>query len=243
MPGPGRPKIPRRDALAALFGITENDVAKLVANRIIPPARADGHDVPAAVSAYIAHLKAEARKAQEAYNNNDLKFVCNVEEAALVMGITAAGVRKLARESGMPRDARGAYDLRKCVPWYLQMWKKKAQGDDISDLAEERRLMLKEQRMMAEIERRTMEGTKIDRDEAREGWAMLAGMFVAALDALVAQVSPVIVHVESPAEARAILKGAANSIREELANELDRIESGLPGVSGDDPSPLPRPNP
>lgn len=73
-------------------------------------------------------------------------------------------VRTLANlvEEGMPKAARGRYDLAKCVPWYLNREREKARGNkglNDLDLARQRKTVAEARK--AEIELAQLEGEVI----------------------------------------------------------------------------------
>lgn len=212
------------EELCLLFGVTAKELNNLVLDHVIPPPANGAYNFGNCVAAYIAYLK-------------DKRFRADTKECAAVLGITEEGVRKLVRESGMPRHARGIFDLTVTGPWYFNMWKVKAAGGAASsDITEERKLLLREQRMKAALERQSIERTKIDAGECLEGWTLLSGMFVSGLNAFVAQASQTIVNVETPAEARAILKAAAHNVQDEIADTLSELAKGFRGNGLDDPA-------
>jgi hypothetical protein len=207
--------------LSHLFGITETSVAELYRAGIIPPPTAGAYDVPKCIQAYIAHLRST-------------KFLGSADELGKIMGIGAPGVRKLVREQDMPREARGLFDFSKAVPWYLDKWKRKAQGEDRGELSDERMLLVREQRLRATMERQLAERTMCRRDEVEAGWITLAGVVVAAFASMVARLAPVVVNLETPAEARALLKREERNVREQLAAEIRSLSSGLRGAGSGD---------
>jgi hypothetical protein len=201
--------------------MTIDQVRKLYTDGIIPPPLAGTYDVPKCIQAYIQYLR-------------ESKFEGSAGELGEIMGIGDAGVRKLVREQGMPRESRGHFDFKKCVPWYIDKWKRKALGEDKGELGDERLLLIREQRLRATMERLLAEKTMVRRADAEAGWVALAGMVVAAFGSMVARLAPVVVNLETPAEARALLKREERNVREQLAAEIRSLADGLRGVGSRD---------
>jgi phage terminase Nu1 subunit (DNA packaging protein) len=212
-------------AVAALFNLSEPEVQALQVEKVIPPPLDGKFDIFKCTQAYILHLR-------------ENRFHGSADDLGAVMGIGRTGVQRLVREENMPRESRGVFDFRQSVPWYMEKWKRKAEGhDDAGRMADEKLMLIREQRIRAQLERQAVERNLVPREDCEAGWVTLAGLVVAAFGSMVARLAPTMCNLETPAEARAILKREEFNVREQLAAEITQLAEELRGPSGEDHRP------
>lgn len=205
--------------LAFLFGLSEAAVYDLARSGVIPPLIDSSFDAPASIRAYIAHLK-------------DDRYIVNATEIADILGMTPKGVHGLVRDGELPRERRGNYDLKKCVTAYIERLRKKAHGAERTSMEEEALLHKREQRLKAEIERKSMERDYIPREECEAGWQTLAGIAIAAIDAIPARAPSTLINCNTIAQMRDHLRKESRNARQQIADELSAITDQLRDPGG-----------
>jgi phage terminase Nu1 subunit (DNA packaging protein) len=237
----GRPRIEKADndaALSQLLGLSVVQLSELVREGIIPPPLGRQYDLPKCVSFYVNWLRKQL--------DESIPIEGTAEDVGEFLVMTNIGVNKLAREHDMPKLRRGAYPIKECVQWYIRRLRKKANGEEgDGEMATERMLLVREQRLRAEMERHALAKNLVQRNECEAGWVYLSGQFVAAMGSFVARVAAVIGNAESPAEARAILKREETRARNELARGLAGVTADLrgPRLANSEPAAGPLPGP
>jgi phage terminase Nu1 subunit (DNA packaging protein) len=208
-----------RKLLAEVCGISERQVDKLSREGITPKPDVPGnYDVPEYVKAYIEFLRVERRR----YTG---------KEMAAFLGVSETMVYKL-HHAGMPQADRGVWDIQDCVRWIIQHERDKrykangqGMGDDAdgSELARERLLAAREDRLLKQMAREERERTRLPREETETGWQMLSGLFVAALEALPGRLAQRMADAKTELEAQQGLRDEARRIRGELAEQLANL--------------------
>jgi phage terminase Nu1 subunit (DNA packaging protein) len=206
-------EITSRAALASLFGCSERQIDLYGSEGVIPKASNGVYDVPACVAALFRHLKENAD-------------VANATELADFFGVTPQSLYKWNKE-GMPKLARGKFSKRDCARWYIQRWREKAEGGEPKDLHDERRMLLREQRRRAQIERERLERSVVNRAEVEQGYNSLVSMFVSDLMTLPSHAAGKVIQAQSAAEAREILFADCRRIRGNLAVKLRKLSELL----------------
>ena len=223
-----------KKALASVCGITERHVDRLAREGVIPKPKEPGnYDVEACLRAYIAFLRQDRTR----YTGKEL---------AAFLGISEAMVYKL-HAAGMPQEDKGLWNLQDCVRWLIQHERDKRHKansgrplDDIdgSELARERLLAAREDRLLKQMAREERERTRIPREECEAGWTLLAGIIAAALEALPGRLAQKMADAETVLEARRGLFDEARRIRGEisaaLAKQIERARGGVVAETPDD---------
>jgi phage terminase Nu1 subunit (DNA packaging protein) len=214
--------------VADLCGITERRVDSLAKEGVLPmPAARGDYDVSACVKAYISHLRTDRR-------------IYTGKELAELLGIAEPNLHKY-REAGMPQVDRGRWDMPECVRWIIRRerdMRHKHGGGGLSEqsatqMAEEKLLAAREDRLLKEMLRKEKDKTLVRRSECEEGWAQLAGLIVAALEALPGRLSGQVAATSTVLEARRVLFDEARRIRAELARKLERMAVDIAQSSAD----------
>lgn len=90
----------------------------------------------------------EYEQQQESEKIADSDFIVNLDYAADFFGVTIRCIQKWAKEGGMPKEAKGVYNLKKCFEWWkdninvgvetseekevrFRYWKAKAEAEEI----------------------------------------------------------------------------------------------------------------
>lgn len=193
-------------SLAKLFGLSERRVTLLASEGIIPKATKSGYDIVACVQAYVRYLENDA-------------FIVNAEGLADFLNLSTAMIYKLSKQ-GMPRLKRGKYDIKECARWYIESFRGKLEGGETSDVQDERRRLLAQQRRKATIEADLLEGQQIPIDKAAADITKIAGITASQLEALPGRLAYEVVNIQDPGEARQILLKECRKIREQIANAI-----------------------
>jgi phage terminase Nu1 subunit (DNA packaging protein) len=208
-----------RAAIASICGLREDEVTVFVEAGIMPkPLVAGRFDVPACCAAYIAHLKASR-----------VPKLTSARELAIEFGVSEQLVHKMFRD-GMPKAKRGNFDRTACWRWRLERCQSANSGDN-SDLQEERRLLVVEQRRKARMEADAAERSLVPREEVEQGWMVLVGLVRSEMLALAGRLAGEVANVSSPAQARKIIDAESRRILNRLRGEFSTIVARLRSVS------------
>lgn len=207
------------DAIATLIGKTVLEVHELARAGVIPPAVNGSYEIARSVQAYIAYIQ-------------DGKRIATAVELGEILNMSAKGIHALVRESDMPRERRGTYDVKKCVSWYVERLRRKAHGNEMTSIEEEALLYKREQRKKAEIERMAMERQYVPRTECQDGWVTLAGLAVTTMDSIPARAPSSLINCTTIAQMRDVLRKEIRNARKQLAAELDALTDKLRDPSG-----------
>ena len=203
-----QPLKPDRDGIAELLNLSPAKVTRLVRDRIIPPPVNGLFNPGLVVKAYIAYLQDDRENP-----------IVTASELASYLNVTDVYVAQLARQGVLMRRAKGKYPLRDNIIAFIQ-WKEREQtgGGERTDLQEETLRLKREQRLMAEIQRKAAERENISAAECEAGWIILASMAANAIDTMASRLG----HTLSP-EQREIVDGEARTIRQDLSDELTKL--------------------
>ncbi|WP_295458919.1 hypothetical protein [uncultured Thiodictyon sp.] len=208
-----------KQTIAEVCGISEKQVDTLVREGVMPKPSARGaHDVPACIHAYVQLLRSDKRM----YSTKELAALLKVTEPMIYAHRTA----------GMPMADKGTWDIQVCVPWLIQRERDKAHKKgaytDVSgeELAHERLLSAREERLLKQMAREERERTRVKRSECEAGWSALAGIVVAALEALPGRLAQTMAEAQTVLEARRGLFDEARRIRAELALRVQELIDG-----------------
>jgi phage terminase Nu1 subunit (DNA packaging protein) len=206
-----QPLKPDKDGIAELLNLSPAKVTRLVRDRIIPPPVNGIFNPGLVVKAYIAHLQDERENP-----------IVTASELASYLNVTDVYVAQLARQGLLMRRAKGKYPLRENIIAFIQ-WKDREQtGVERTDLQEETLRLKREQRLMAEIQRKAAERENISSAECEAGWIMLASMAANAIESLASRLA----HSLSP-EQREIVDREARTVRQDLSDELTKLASEI----------------
>lgn len=153
-------------------------------------------------------------------------------------GILKVDVRTVKNlvDQGMPKQARGRYDLEACVPWYVERERETARagkGLNDLDLARQRKTLAEARK--AEIELETLEGNVIpleDHEHRVETLAVRLAAQVKGLDRFMADVQRATSIIEAKAVVDKISDALLASLRA-VADELPAEADQVPEEHGD----------
>jgi hypothetical protein len=213
--------ISTKSALSRICGLTEYAIDALARDGVIPAPQVKGqYDVPACLTAYIAHLRATR-----------VPKLCSAEELAQEFGVAKITVLKATQESGMPQHSRGLWDRVACWRHRVERAGSRTSAE-ATELQEERRKLLVEQRRRARVEADAAERIYVRRDEVEDGWKLLVGIFRAELLALPGRLAAEVSNVTTPAQVRQIIDVEARRVLDRLSSNLGALAGRLRGDGG-----------
>jgi phage terminase Nu1 subunit (DNA packaging protein) len=161
---------------------------------------------------------------------------------AYVLNCTHNHVNKLASR-GMPRRARGQYDIRECVQWMLADVTTRAGMDpeQVEDVVRARTELYVEQKLKTRVDRRRAEGELVPAAEVQDAMLRVVAVLVGAFEGLPLRAAGELVNVATGPEVVAILMGHCHEYRDELARVLATLGQNIPAAQqADDASPDPK---
>ena len=144
---------------------------------------------------------------------------------AAVLGISKRRLRQLVSE-GMPREARGQYDLSACVQWFAKY--KTALASRSSKLDQARLRKALAEAKLAEIQVTAMAEKLIPADVVQDTWKKITETIRARLLDIPAEIAAELKGVESKAEAQEIVKNQLYAAMTKLSQKdlVDISKSG-----------------
>ena len=166
---------------------------------------------------------------------------CNGSELAIILGVTGARVVQL-HEQGMPKFARGKYDIAECVQWVIARWMVSSTND--KSLDEQRKALLYEQTLKTQLENRTTEAKLFDGDEVQGALEAIMVLFVGQLDALAPRVCNRFAGITDAGQIKAELFEECREVRRTLSEALEGMggyiqSPGKPGKTAATPKSKP----
>lgn len=157
-------------------------------------------------------------------------FEVTHEQLGEVLGLGHSMIAKL-RDEGMPQVRRGVYDLRECVQWYIDKWRRK---DPEGGTEQTTRAALNvAQREKVELETQRARGELLPLATVRRVFQAFATAIASRLEGLPASGAAVLADMDTEPEVRAWLVDECHGIRAQLAG----IVRELPGVVLEDAKP------
>lgn len=210
-------------SIAKLLGIKEAELRALVAAGEMPAPLEGGFDLVEAVQAYVSHLRARPV---------DTGAITTAELAKL-LGVSEQAVRDHASRDVIPKLAKNRYERDAAVPAYCAHLREVAAGrqgedPDAPDLTDERARLAKAQADAQEMKNAQMRGELLPREDVDAAVAAAFARVRARLIGIPAKVAPVVVTMESPAEAQAAVRDAVYEALRELS------ETSIADLCGDD---------
>lgn len=132
-------------------------------------------------------------------------------------------------DEGMPKEARGQYDLTKCVPWYIEREREQARagkGLNDLDLARQRKTIAEARK--AEMEAEALEGRLIPLDVHEKRFGDACERLRAVLTQVPARFMGRIQQARADAEAQAV----GEAIRDETLKALLEVADDLDDDDG-----------
>lgn len=160
-------------------------------------------------------------------------FEVTHEQLGEVLGLGHSMIAKL-RDEGMPQVRRGVYDLRECVQWYIDKWRRKDPEGGTEQTT--RAALNTAQREKVELETQRARGELLPLGTVRRVVQSIATAVASRLDGLPARGGALLADMTSEPEVRAWLADECGSIRAQLAG----VVRELPGVVLEDKPPAKR---
>jgi phage terminase Nu1 subunit (DNA packaging protein) len=140
-----------------------------------------------------------------------------------VFGISPSRLAQYHRE-GMPKAARGLFDLAECVQWNVARWQTKS-GNDKS-LDEQRQALLLEQTIKTNLENQVTQGKLFDSEELEAALVAILAQFKGQLESLAPRVCNRLAGMHDANEIKA-------EIYEETRAILDAVSDAFTAMGGD----------
>lgn len=151
-------------------------------------------------------------------------LTCNTKQLASILGVSTVTVAAWTK-AGMPKLAKGRYDLPAVVPWALEH----VTGND-KTTEEARRALYVAQERHKSLETRILAGSVVPADDIRHFCHALASLYTSSLEALAPRLGGELADIDRPELVEAVLERESRAIREQLAvdfaafaERLDRI--------------------
>ena len=154
---------------------------------------------------------------------------------ASVIGVTPHHVHKLVTR-GMPRAARGRYDVRECVQWYVQRLEQGGarDPDDMEEVIAERIQLIRAQRHRVELDNEQRRGELVEYLEAQDALLELTSLLTQSTSALKIRLARSVLNLTTEAEAIHVIERETNAIGEQLSQRAqalgERLSLGSPTV-------------
>lgn len=154
--------------------------------------------------------------------------IVTVEFLAEVFGCSVSMIYKYQR-AGMPKEARGRYDLAKCVQWYCQRARSEGmEGETERNVTDARTRLVDAQRIKTELETERLRGRLIDVHEVGAVLNELAGIVATQADALGPRLAGVLAEIDDPAMVQAEIASEARALRVAIADRIRRFADDGP---------------
>lgn len=184
-------------------------------------APANGHDAPPELTEQVDML------------GGGFSFVVTREQLGEVLDLSSSMLDKL-RDEGMPQQRRGVYDLRACVQWYIEKWRRARPAEGESEMTTRAALNVA-QRERIELETARTRGELLPFAEVRALVQVLGAIIAARLEGLAPRMADQLagkgadqVRAELASEARSIREQLAAAVREAGPALVDALEGPAP---------------
>jgi len=160
---------------------------------------------------------------------------------AEVFGVGRSMVYKY-QDQGMPREARGRYDLRKCVQWLVAKMSHRG-GDDPDDLQSARLELVKAQTEGQQLENRRKAGELLPADQVARALNDIAVIVSSQLDGLASRCAGRVAAITEPGAVQRELFEETRQIREAVAQATHTYADDLVARQGKEHEPDQSPAP
>jgi len=150
---------------------------------------------------------------------------------ARIFGCSVNHINKLVTR-GLPRKARGLYDIPACVQWMISDTTSKSgiDPDELPAVVEARTRLYVAQEAHKVLETRRMAGELLEVDDVRANMLELAQLLVSALEGLPVRAAAAAAATRTTAEAAATLREECSAARDELATRIASLAGPVPAV-------------
>ncbi len=163
--------------------------------------------------------------AQADFFEGGLSHIVTADFLAEVFGVGRSMVYKY-QDQGMPRRARGEYDLRACVQWMIAHVSKRSGGDDPEDLTAARLELVRAQTDGQVLENRRRAGELLPVDQVSRVLNEMAVIVSGQLDGLGPRCAGTLAGVHEPADIQGILFDECRDIRASIASAVQEFAGG-----------------
>jgi phage terminase Nu1 subunit (DNA packaging protein) len=156
--------------------------------------------------------------------------MADVHAIAKACNLTVQRVHQLVK-LGMPKQARGEYQIGPCMAWYIKYLQKELErrgpaGTAASaGLQVEREGLTAAQRQRVELDVALRRGELADREDVRRQWSTLVSNAQKRLRAIPASVGPQLTNMADPAAIVARMKHEIDTALQELAGDTEHGRS------------------
>lgn len=163
----------------------------------------------------------------------------SAEELADVVEVDRRTIYRHAAQEGLPRVRRGEYPLVECVQYYVRKLKVAAemrQGNGAGDQAAEadRRRLVVAQAEKYELENRATRGELIEAELVGQVLTTIGSIVSTQVDALGPRTAARLSAMTDPAEIILYLRDECATIREAVADELERLADSVTDAGPDE---------
>lgn len=152
-------------------------------------------------------------------------FLVTQAQLGDVLSLGHSMIAKL-RDEGMPRVRTGVYDLRECVGWYVDKWRR-ARGDGSNEETSTRAALNIAQRERIQLEMEQTRGELLQREVVRATIAQLGVVVASRLSGLSSRCAPDLADLRDVAEVRAYLRAECRSVLEQMAASVRELSADL----------------
>ena len=148
------------------------------------------------------------------------------KDLADVLGITPARIVQL-HGNGMPKHARGQYNLADCVQWNVARWQ--TMGGQDKSLDEQRKALLFEQTRKTHLENEETESKLFDGDEVEGAISAMMVLFVGQMEGLAPRVCNRLAGLSDASQIKTELHDECREILLTLSEAFDKVGKHLEG--------------
>lgn len=152
-------------------------------------------------------------------------FLVTHKQLGEVLDLGHSMIAKL-RDEGMPQVRYGVYDLRACVPWYVDKWRR-ARGDGSSDETSTRSALNNAQRERIELEIARTRGELVERDTVRATFAALGVILSAAATGFGKRNAPLLAPMSDADAVRLFLDQEWRALLTQMATQVGELAGDL----------------
>lgn len=156
-------------------------------------------------------------------------MLVSAAELGEIIGVSPSRILQM-NQQGMPKHARGKWDLAVCVQWVIARWQTASQND--KSLDDQRKALLFEQTLKTNLENQVNQAKLFDADEVQGAIAAIMTLFVGQLDSLAPRVCNRLAGLHDAGEIKQELFEECREIRVTLSDALEQVGRDIqPGQS------------
>lgn len=157
------------------------------------------------------------------------QYVSSVQ-IAKILGVSRAMVGKYVKQ-GMPKHARGMYDVVHCVQWVIEGLKERRDDNkDNSELSLERLKLYQSQRIKTDLENARVRGELLLAEDVADAFNAMAAEVATRLDGVSGRLASELAGIDKPAEIQTLLLSEMRAIRQKIARGWDAIADSQDGI-------------